>query len=284
MILISKYERTIIIFNKMSYTDIKEQSISVLEEGIRKILYQMNNCICKIYSNNGNIVTGYFCKILFNNNIFPVLIINNIMFEDIDNKKIIKLTINNEEKKIKIDITRKKYINPDLNISFIEIKPNKDKIYNYLELNTKNLYKSIVNLDYKNKFVYTIDYQNEKPRVSYNLINHIIDDKTIKYGSPILSLNTFEIIGIHYCNSHNQNINYDLFINNFVDLDNNKIIKLIINNEVKEIKIDNSRKKYKNTKNNIVIIEIKPNKDKIYNYLELDTNGIYKNESIYIMH
>jgi len=82
---------------------------------------------------------------------------------------------------------------------------------------------------------------------------------------------------------NNNNLLPVLIINNYVDLDNNKIIKLIINNEVKEIKIDNSRKKYKNTKNNIVIIEIKPNKEKIYNYLELDANDIYKNESIYII-
>jgi len=65
-----------------------------------------------------------------------------------------------------------------------------------------------------------------------------------------------------------------LITNNHVlnekDIENNKIIKLIINNEVKEIEIDNSRKKYTNPDEtiDITIIEIKPNKDKIYNYLE----------------
>ena len=51
-------------------------------------------------------------------------------------------------------------------------------------------------------------------------------------------------------------------------------MKLIIYIEEKEIKMDKSRKIYFNS--NIIIIEIKPNKDKIYNYLELDENEIYK--------
>ena len=91
-----------------------------------------------------------------------------------------------------------------------------------------------------------------------------------------------------------------LITNNHVlnenDIENNKIIKLIINNEVKEIEIDNSRKKYTNPDENIdiTIIEIKPNKDKIHNYLELDEKEIkknkenieldFENKSIYVLH
>jgi hypothetical protein len=64
------------------------------------------------------------------------------------------------------------------------------------------------------------------------------------------------------------------------DIEDNKIIKLIINNKVKRIKIDNSRKKYTNPDENIdiTIIEIKPNKDKIDNCLELDENEINNNK------
>ena len=62
-------------------------------------------------------------------------------------------------------------------------------------------------------------------------------------------------------------------------------MKLIIYIEEKEIKMDKSRKIYFNS--NIIIIEIKPNKDKIYNYLGLDENEINKEnkeyKSIYIM-
>jgi len=62
------------------------------------------------------------------------------------------------------------------------------------------------------------------------------------------------------------------------DIENNKIIKLIINGDVKKIIIDNLRKKDTNPDENIdiTIIQINPNKDKIYNYLELDENEINK--------
>jgi len=111
---------------------IKEQFISVSIKGIKKILLQMENCICNI----NKVGTGFFCKIPFNNNLLPVLITNNhiVNENDINNNKIIELIINKETKKLKIDKSRKRYTNPDknINITIIEIKPNKDKIYNSL--------------------------------------------------------------------------------------------------------------------------------------------------------
>ena len=122
---------------------IKEQPIPVSLKDTKKILFQMENCICKIYLNNGEIGTGFFCKIPFNNNLLPVLITNNHVLnkDDIDNNKIIKLMINNEVKKIEIDNIRKRYTNSDENIdiTIIEIKPNKDGIYNYLELDENEI-------------------------------------------------------------------------------------------------------------------------------------------------
>ena len=44
---------------------IKEQPIPVTLEGTRIILNQMENCICKIYKDNGAIGTGFFCEIPF---------------------------------------------------------------------------------------------------------------------------------------------------------------------------------------------------------------------------
>ena len=61
---------------------------------------------------------------------------------------------------------------------------------------------------------------------------------------------------------------------------NKNKIELTIKNKFKEISIDKSRKKYINPNNNISIIEIKSNKDKIYDYLELDEDDIYKNKEI----
>ena len=56
---------------------IENQPIPVSLEGTKKILYQMENCICKIYNKKGSKATGFFCKIPFQNNLMPVLITNN---------------------------------------------------------------------------------------------------------------------------------------------------------------------------------------------------------------
>ena len=106
---------------------IKENQNSISIEGIKNILFQMENCICKIYLKNDKIGIGFLCKIPFHNKLLHILITNNNIFYE--NDKNIKLMINNEEKVIKIDKSRKIYF--DNNIIFIEIKPNKDKIYNY---------------------------------------------------------------------------------------------------------------------------------------------------------
>ena len=168
---------------------IKEQPIPVPIEGTKKILFQMENCVCKIYLEKGGIGTGFFCKIPFNNNLLPVLITNNHILNenDIDNNKIINIMINNEVKKIEIDNLRKKYTNSDkkIDITIIEIKPNKDKIYNYLEIDDINKKKENIELEYKNKSIYILHYPNEELSVSYGLMNNIIDNMTIN----------------HYCNT-----------------------------------------------------------------------------------
>ena len=59
-------------------------------KGTMKILYQLQNCICKIENKNGN-GTGFFCYIPYKNKKIKVLITNNhIINEDIlkENNKI----------------------------------------------------------------------------------------------------------------------------------------------------------------------------------------------------
>ena len=96
-----------------------------------------------------------------------------------------KLIIYIEEKEIKMDKSRKIYI--DNNIIIIEIKPNKDKIYNYLELDENEIYKE--NKEYKS--IYIIHLYNKEISVSYDIMNSLIDNKEI--CNLILSLKTFKI-------------------------------------------------------------------------------------------
>ena len=274
---------------------IKEQPIPVTLQNTKKILFQMENCICKIYMNNGGIGTGFLCKIPFNNNLLPVLITNNHILNenDISNNKIIKLTINNKVKKIEMDNTRIKYSNPDkkVDITIIEIKPNKDGINHYLEIDEKDINKDIENLEleYIKKSAYILHYPNEELRVSYGIINDLFDNKTINHfcntedgssGSPILSLKTFQVIGIHYGSSQNQqiNFNYGTFIKYAIDEFNN-----FHNKSNKSNKSDKSNNKEYKNEMNIIYKTDKEGDENIFgdqfvynnkNNIELQINGI----------
>ena len=189
---------------------IQDQPIPVPIEGIKKILFQLENCICQIYQKKGGKGTGFFCKILFKNKLLPVLITNNHVLkeDDIKNDEIIELTIyNNKEKKnedisIKIDDSRIRYTNSEIDITIIEIKPEKDKIENYLEIDEEKMTEK----QYRKSSIYILHYPNEK-YVSYGLINELREYKIIIHycntedgssGSPILSLKSNKVIGVHY--------------------------------------------------------------------------------------
>ena len=269
---------------------IKEQPIPVSIENTKEILFQMENCICKIYLKNGEIGAGFFCKIPFNNNLLPVLITNNHVLnkDDIDNNKIIKLMINNEVKKIEIDNMRKRYTNSDKNIdiTIIEIKPNKDGINNYLEIDVNDINKNKENieLEYKKKSIYILHYPNEELSVSYGIIKDIIDNKTINHycnteegssGSPILSLKTLKVIGIHYGSSKKFEFNYGTFIkygidefNKYNDIKYKNEINIIYKTEEESEENIFGEKFIENNKNNIELI-INGNKNSLINKYKL---------------
>ena len=90
----------------------------------------------------------------------------------------------------------------------------KDKIKEYLELDD-NLFQDNIEINYKNKSIYILHYQNEKEaKVSYGLLNNIDKSNIIHNciidngspGSPILNLKSNKVIGIHNKDSNNYNI------------------------------------------------------------------------------
>ena len=167
---------------------IPDQPIPVSIKGLKNILFQLENCICQIYQKNGGKGTGFFCKILFKNKLLPVLITNNHVLkeENIKNNEIIELTIynniknKNEDIIIRIDDSRIRYTNSEIDITIIEIKPEEDKIKNYLEIDEEEMTEK----QYRKSSIYILHYPNEK-YVSYGLINELREYKTI----------------IHYCNT-----------------------------------------------------------------------------------
>ena len=159
-------------------------------EGTQKILFQMENCICKIYQ-NGKEGTAFFCKIPFpdKNNLLNVLIANIQILDqnEIGNNKTIKLIMYNKEEKkniekeIIIDESRKRYtyINDKegIGLTILEIKQDQDNISNYLEIEDE-----ILELDNSNKSIYILHFPKDKKLVSYGLINDIIEGKTINHN------------------------------------------------------------------------------------------------------
>ena len=254
---------------------IENQPIPVDLAGTKLILFQMENCICKIIKNNGRKGTGFFSKIPFpdKNNLLNVLITNNHILNqnDIQNNKVIKLIMNDKGKKIqkeiKIDESRKKYTycnrEEGIDITIIEIKPNKDDINNFLEIDDE-----VLESECKRKSIYILQYLEEKC-VSYGLIDDIEKDKKISHycntgygtsGSPILSLNNFKVIGVHYGGSVNNNIksNFGTFIKYIINEFNNKYkneINLIYFNKYEDFENRIFGEKFvENNKNNIDLI------------------------------
>ena len=207
----------------------------------------MKNCICKIYKDDGSQGTGFFCRIPFpdENNLLHVLITNNHILgeNDIEYNKVIEISINNEkeDRNIKIENKRRAYTNPDLDITIIEIKPYKDKLnnYNFLEFDD-NIYndKSLLNKIYKKKSIYALSYpKGNKILVSYGLISDLKDNDVYhncnteegSSGCPILSLDSFKVIGIH-CGGTHFNLNKAVFIKYAINSFNTKFKKKLIKN------------------------------------------------------
>ena len=121
---------------------IDKSPIPVSIKGTEIILEQMKKCVCKIIKDNIK-GTGFFVKIPYKDKLKKVLITNNHILNknDIQNNKLISISINNEEKykDIKIDDNRLILIDEIKDVTIIEIK-DKDKIDNYIESNEKKKY------------------------------------------------------------------------------------------------------------------------------------------------
>ena len=189
---------------------------------IKKIVDNMEKCVCKITSQkkSGFLLTGFFCKIPFPNDInkkFPVLITVNLFghggsyLEKSENIQI--FTEGKEWKSLNLK-NRIKYSSDKYDIFIMEIK-EEDLIKNYLELDDCIL-EDIQNNNNENikihinESIHIIQYANAKLSISFGSINSINKDKEYKYelsyrcgtscgssGSPIIRNINNKIIGIH---------------------------------------------------------------------------------------
>ena len=194
-------------------------------KAIEKINSQIKKSICLIKS-EGKKYTGFFCKILYKSKLIPVLVTNShILCENYYKKKqILNIISNNEEKSIKIDRSRNIFIYTKFYTAFIEIIPNIDKIKMavFLEEDDKiNKEKFLLNKISINEPIYIIHHtKTENNCVSYTILSRIKERNILLFSkdnkeifiSPILSLNSFKVIGINYINKNYDDITKGTFI------------------------------------------------------------------------
>ena len=224
-------------------------------EGTKEILHQMENNICKIHKISGAKGTGFFVKISYNNDIIPVMITNHYILDEKDLKgnEEINISINDDStiKTIKLNEKRRIYSNEEYDTTIIEIKPEKDDIKDFMELDD-NIFKEKSKILYNKQSIYIIHYpKGEKAKVSYALmqngdeeynITHCCCTETGSSGSPIINLLNNKIIGIHKQGFSKLQKNYGTFlkypINEYINkhLKNNTINNndnLVNKNEIK---------------------------------------------------
>ena len=180
-----------------------------------KISYQQKKYICKIYMYTNDILcglsNGFFCLIPYpdESHYIPALITTHRTIDEktLKNNKTIKLTLNNDSKTKKIDLSHKRkiYINKKIDTTIIEILPEIDKIDDFLELDD-DLLKENSSEKYNQNKIYLICYGKENKMDMYygnikeidnNEIHHISDTESGSGGCPILSISTFKVIGLH---------------------------------------------------------------------------------------
>ena len=176
------------------------------------IAEQMERYVCEVESDNGDRCIGFFCNINFNNIKIPSLItaMHVIDAKKLLSNRIIKIRINEEEKKIRINENRTLYSNKEYDVTIIEIK-REDNIKHFLKLD-EGIFRESGKQYYLGKSIYCIQYLEHYEEmnvfVSYGIIKDFFfdcEEKMRHYcstgkessGSPIFDLNTNRVIGIH---------------------------------------------------------------------------------------
>ena len=175
---------------------------SVTKQNTKKILEQMDEPIYKL---DESLEIGIFCYVKNKNQNIPVLITNTKVINEKEYKTGIKVSINNVSKII--ELTEKRYINNEYNLSIIEIKKKSCNDINFLELDDK-LYEEESEMYYDKESIYVLHYnKNNNISVTYGIIydinkSQIICSSNFKSysnlnGFPIFNLTNNKLIGIY---------------------------------------------------------------------------------------
>ena len=201
-------------------------------ECAEKIIEQMKKNVCKIILDQMQ-GTGFFCKIPFpdHNNMLPVLItsshvINEEFLNKDDAKIVLEIKANPNVKELNLK-DRIKFTNKKYDTTIIELKAE-DNISDFLELDDIIVDDIISDIN-KNKIlinerIYILEYVNGELNYSTGILSNI--DENNKFllrhkcgtgngsaGSPILSVRTNRVIGIHHSKVTNKSYGLGTFLN-----------------------------------------------------------------------
>ena len=126
-----------------------------LEESKHK---DKGSCICKINGKEGKIGTGFFCKMIYQNELVPVLITNYHVIDDkfVQSNNSLKVYINEESKFININKNRIIYLSSNNEYDLIVIRLQDGEIDHYLKID-ENIFKNSEDA-YKNEPIYILHY------------------------------------------------------------------------------------------------------------------------------
>jgi len=260
--------------------NLKSSVLPIKLQNMEQILFQMkNDYICKIYKNEGEDASGFFCRIPYKGKLLPFLISNNHVLkeENIRNGQKIEFSINEDHKykQLYIDDSRITYTNEELDVTFIEIKPKRDHIDKFLDISEEVKYDS--EYPYSKKSIYILHYPGGKDlNISFGLtkskdikkkydLGHTCNTYNGSSGSPILSLDSLKVIAIHIGADSKEriDINHGTLMKDAIEYLNNNI----------NSKIDNSMQYIpESNRKNVNNLTLSKNNDMENNSINNQTN------------
>ena len=281
---------------------LKSHTTTMSIDAIKITLKQMENSVCRINCNDIGHGTGFFCKIILNDDwnslSINVLMTNSHVLDknDILPGKKINISLNNEELQILIDDFRKTYTNSLYDVTIIEIKQNDGiKKSSFLEIDD-GIFDDYFYKNYKEKPIYLLHYpKGEEVSKSegtiksisvdnYNL-EHYCDSSSGSSGGPIFNSYNYKVIGIHKgASKRGRNWNLGTFLKGPIEefnknINNNKNIiinKINEKSHIKEINIITKEEDEINKSENNILNEKIKNETRISENNDDEISIIYK--------
>ena len=176
-----------------------------------KKLEKVKNCVFQIENNNLRGM-GYFCHFCYKNEHFFIMMVNSDVIDEefIKNNQNIEISLKDDEEKINIslDDNRRIYSSTQYKTTIIEIKPKKDKISHFLEIDENIFLEEAQKLFYE---IFIVQYWENEKIISHGLIKRMKNHE-IEYfcytvsgseGSPLLNLLNYKVIGVNFKSSIN---------------------------------------------------------------------------------